>query len=251
MLRKYLIQEFERRTLANPKYSLRAFARDLEIHSGTLSSILNERRAVGAKVLAHVMKKLPLSALEKKKIFSEMISPAAPQTDTPRLLDEQALSIIKDWEHYAILAYLQLRRAKHTAGEIAIDLGAPQVKILRALTNLENSGLIKRSGNKFIVTQKNLITSRGIPSPALREAHTQYIDKAKSALADCNVNERDITGRTMAISHKNLPKAKELIRQFRTDIAELLQQGGEPDDVYRLNIQLFPLTHKSSAENTK
>ncbi|MNL65954.1 hypothetical protein D3C87_1903530 [compost metagenome] len=54
----------------------------------------------------------------------------------------------------------------------------------------------------------------------------------------------------MVVASKNLPKAKELIRQFRHDLSELLEQG-EADDVYRLNIQLFPLTHKPSAEISK
>ncbi|MNL46201.1 hypothetical protein D3C87_1688900 [compost metagenome] len=166
------------------------------------------------------------------------------------MLDEEVLSIIKDWEHYAIMAYLQLKKAKHSPGDIAKALRLPQAKVLRALTNLENTNLIERDGNKFVVTHKSLVTSRGIPSPALREAHLQYIDKAKSALEDFPVHERDITGTTLAVSHKNLPKAKELIQQFRLDLSELLEKG-EADEVFRLNIQLFPLTHKKSTEISK
>lgn len=165
------------------------------------------------------------------------------------LLDEEVLNIIKDWEHYAIMAYLQLRKAKHAPGDIAKALGIQQARVLRALTNLENANLLEKDGNRFKVTHKSLVTSRGIPSPALREAHIQYIDKAKSALADFAVEERDITGRTMAVSSKNLPKAKELIEQFRQELSELLEQG-EADDVYRLNIQLFPLIQKTTAENS-
>lgn len=249
MLRKYLLQEFERRTLANPKYSLRAFARDLEIHSGTLSSIMNQRRSVGTKTLAHVMRKLPLSAAEKKKFFSELIAPPSEAADAhaPLLIDDEILSIIKDWEHYAILAYLQLRKAKHTTGDIAQALGLPQAKVLRALSNLENTGLLRHEGGKFVITHKSFNTSSGIPSAALREAHSQYISKAKSALTEFTVNERDMTGTTMAVSTKNLPKAKALIQQFHQELSELLEQG-EADDVYRLNIQLFPLTHKKTAE---
>lgn len=249
MLRQYLLQEFERRTIANPQYSLRAFARDLEIHSGTLSGILNQRRTVGAKLLAQIITKLPLSQAEKKKILSEMINPTASRSDRPQLLDEDILSVIKDWEHYAIMAYVQLRKAKHAPGEIAKALGIPHSKVLKALTNLENVGLIKRDNGKIQVTFKALMTSRGIPSATLREAHAQYIDKAKSALNEYSPAERDITGTTMAISHKNLPKAKELIQQFRLDLCDLLEQG-EIDDVYRLNIQLFPLTRQATETTT-
>ena len=247
MLHLYLLQEFERRSLANPHYSLRAFARDLEVHSGTLSGILNQRRAVGAKTLAHIMKKLPLSATDKKKILSTLMAQSALEFEKPAMIDEEVLSVIKDWEHYAILAYLQLPKAKKSPGDIAKALRIPQPKFLRALSNLEKVGLLVRDGNQLKSTHKSIITSRGIPSPALREAHVQYIEKAKSALTDFSVAERDITGTTLAISHKNLPRAKELIQQFRTELSEILEQG-ETDDVYRLNIQLFPLTHKTAVE---
>lgn len=249
MLRQYLLQEFERRSDANPQYSLRAFARDLEIHSGTLSGILNQRRTVGAKLLAQLITKLPLSRAEKKKILSEMITPTSLRTDKPQLIDEDILKVIKDWEHYAILAYVQLRKAKHSPGDIAKALGLTHSKVLKALNNLENVGLIKREAGKIQVTFKALMTSRGIPSAALREAHEQYIEKAKNALHEVEPIERDITGTTMAISHKNLPKAKELIQQFRLDLCDLLEQG-EIDDVYRLNIQLFPLTRKTTETTT-
>lgn len=247
MLHQYLLQEFERRSRTNPKYSLRAFARDLEIHSGTLSSILHQRRAVGTKVLAHLLKKLPLTAVEKKRMLSELMAPVSARSDKFPVIGEEALSIIKDWEHFAIMSYLQIRKAKKTPADIAKALQLPQAKVLRALSNLERTGLLKREGDQYKVTQKNLATSNGVPSAALREAHAQYIDKAKSALNDFTPNERDITGRTFAIASKNLPKAKELIQQFRSDLSELLAHG-EADEVYRLNVQLFPLTHTKHAE---
>lgn len=252
MLHQYLLKEFERRSFANPNYSLRAFARDLEIHSGTLSGILNQRRAVGAKTLAHIMKKLPLTATDKKKILSALMMPTPAEVEKPAILDEEILSVIKDWEHYAILAYLQLgdKAAKKSPADIAKALRLPQPKFLRALANLEKTGLLKREGNSLKGTHHSLGTSRGIPSPALREAHSQYIEKAKTALNDFSVNERDITGTTLAVSTKNLPKAKELIRQFRAELSELLEQG-ETDDVFRLNIQLFPLTYKKDVEAIK
>lgn len=214
----------------------------MEIHSGTLSAILKQRRAVGAKVLTHLLKKLPMTAMEKKKILSELIVSPAAKSEKTSVLDENQLRIIKDWEHYAIMAYLQLRKAKKSPADIAKALRLPQSHVLRALVNLEKAELLKRDGNRYKVTHKSVATSNEVPSVALREAHAQYIDKAKSALMDFSVHERDITGRTLAIASKNLPKAKELIQQFRSELSELLA-AGETDEVYRLNIQLFPLTH--------
>jgi hypothetical protein len=243
MLQRYLVDEFERRSHTNPHYSLRAFARDLGIHSGTLSAIINRRRSVGAKTISQLMGKLPLSAVEKKRILSELIAPTETFGEKTPVLHEDVLNIIKDWEHFAILAYLQLPKVKKAPGDIAKAMKLSQAKVLSAISNLEKADLLKRDGSQLVPTHKKLNTSRGIPSPALREAHTQYIDKAKSALNDFSTNERDITGTTLMIAEKNLPKAKELIQQFRAELAELLEKG-EVDNVYRLNVQLFPLLHK-------
>lgn len=241
MLHKYLLQEFERRVAANPKYSLRAFARDLNVHSGTLSGILNQRRAVGSKVLAHILNALPLSIADKKRILAGLIDQPESAENMPLFIDEDVLTVVKDWEHYAILAYLQLKNVKKSTGDIARSLQLTQARTLTALANLEKVGLVKRTGDHLVVTHKSLVTSREIPSPSLREVHRQYIEKAQSALESVPLQNRDITGTTMAISKKNLPKAKELIRQFRAELTELLEQG-EANEVYRLNVQLFPLT---------
>ena len=48
---------------------------------------------------------------------------------------------------------------------------------------------------------------------------------------------------TFSISEKNIPDAKEKIKQFKREIAEL-SEGEACTDVYQLNLQLFPLTNK-------
>lgn len=242
MLHKYLLQEFERRTAANPKYSLRAFARDLKVHSGTLSAILNQRRPVGSKVLTHILKSLPLSKVEKRKVLASLMAESESEENKPVVLDEDVLTVIKDWEHYATLAYLQLKDVKKTTGDIAQALQLSQARALTVIANLERVGLVKRAGGELISTHASLGTSHEIPSASLREVHRQYIEKAQASIEGTPIHSRDITGTTMAISTKNLPKAKELIRQFRAELTELLEQG-ETDEVYRLNVQLFPLTH--------
>ena len=53
--------------------------------------------------------------------------------------------------------------------------------------------------------------------------------------------ESDITGITMAIDSKKLKEAKKRITNFRRSLAEFLESGTR-DSVYRLNLQLFPLS---------
>ena len=62
------------------------------------------------------------------------------------------------------------------------------------------------------------------------------------------VQERDISSMTLAIDRKKLQKAKELINKFKDDMEELIESNN-PDDVYNLSIQLFPLTVRTGETN--
>ncbi|MEQ1664899.1 MAG: DUF4423 domain-containing protein, partial [Bdellovibrionales bacterium] len=57
-----------------------------------------------------------------------------------------------------------------------------------------------------------------------------------------DVLDRDITGITISMKKENLPKVKELIRQFRLNISKNFESLGDGDEVYQMNIQFIPLT---------
>lgn len=63
--RDYLIEAFEQRKEKNSAYSLRAFARDLEILPATLSQILNKKKGLSIQCAKHICKKLNLKQGEK------------------------------------------------------------------------------------------------------------------------------------------------------------------------------------------
>ncbi len=54
---------------------------------------------------------------------------------------------------------------------------------------------------------------------------------------------RDVSGMTMAVSKERLAEARKMIRDFRRRISGYME-GGKRNAVYRLNIQLFPLTQE-------
>jgi hypothetical protein len=55
------------------------------------------------------------------------------------------------------------------------------------------------------------------------------------------VEKRDFTAVTVAVNPKNLSTAKELIRKFQDELCDQLE-AGRCTEVYRLSVQLFPLT---------
>jgi plasmid maintenance system antidote protein VapI len=60
--RNLLVSEFDRRRTANPRYSLRSFARDLSIDHSTLSQIVRGRRRLTHRTVVALGRKLRLPA---------------------------------------------------------------------------------------------------------------------------------------------------------------------------------------------
>jgi len=60
--RAVLTAEFDRRRAANPRYSLRSFARDLSIDHSTLSQILRGKRRITGRSLRAMGRRLRLAA---------------------------------------------------------------------------------------------------------------------------------------------------------------------------------------------
>ncbi|MCO4755645.1 MAG: TIGR02147 family protein, partial [Bacteriovoracaceae bacterium] len=79
----------------------------------------------------------------------------------------------------------------------------------------------------------------------LKRFHKQHIGKSLNAIDNVPVELRDITTMTMAIDIEKLPDAKELIKKFRRDLCNFLEND-KKNNVYNLNIQLIPLADKVS-----
>lgn len=63
-----------------------------------------------------------------------------------------------------------------------------------------------------------------------------------------NFDLSDYSSMTMAIDCELLPEAKELILNFRRQLMRFLESG-KKTEVYKLNIQLFPLTLGCGADD--
>jgi uncharacterized protein (TIGR02147 family) len=81
----------------------------------------------------------------------------------------------------------------------------------------------------------------------LKKHHEQSLDLAKESLFRDDVKKRDFTTVTMAIDPKKLSMAKERIRKFEDELSDLLESGHRTE-VYRLSMQLFPLSKVEDQE---
>jgi uncharacterized protein (TIGR02147 family) len=239
----YLLREFTRRKRRNPKYSIRAFARQIGISKTSLSSVMAGDRGISELGARRIAEKLILPSHEVDRMLEEINSRQEITNSSSLLfeLSEDFFSLISDWEHYAILNLAKTRQNQSNVSKIGRRLGITPSRARNVIRRLTKMGLIKIVDGELIRTSMALRSTTDLPSRAIKKYHRQQLELAKWSLDHDSIEKRDITAITMAVNPKNLPEAKKLCTKLRRRISKLLEAGPK-SEVYTLSIQLFPLT---------
>jgi plasmid maintenance system antidote protein VapI len=241
--RRHLQNELILRCKRNPRYSLRAFAQQLEIDASALSKILNGKRPIGRKTILQLGSRLGMKPDELKRYTGTPDEQDAEDTFEQLALDQFA--IISDWYHFAILELMATDRFNPDPKSIARTLGLKLVEVNAAISRLKRVGLLEIS-NDGIWKDKSSGFSTNLGSDILSGAHRlmqeQFLTKALEALRSTPIELRDHSTMTVAIDTKKLPEARERMKKFRRSLAKFLADGDSKTAVYNLNLALFPLT---------
>jgi uncharacterized protein (TIGR02147 family) len=247
----FLAEELARRKRTNPQYSQRAFAKQLGLSPGELSEILTHKRSLSLKSALRISKSLGLNATETKHLI-HLVQIEKTKALHPDGLDEmsvpggQQLSldlfrIVADWYCFAILNLTETHDFKWNVGWIARRLKISVAEARAAVERLERVGLIVLKNGKRRVAHDHVITSSTTPSDAIRSYHRQILKKAIDALDFQSVEERDITGITLAVDPKNLAAIKKDISDFQDQLMTKYSKG-KKSEVYHFETALIKLT---------
>jgi uncharacterized protein (TIGR02147 family) len=260
--RSQLNSELRRRKIGNPSYSMRAFAKTLDLSAAFLSKVLKGQKDLSAVKALAIAEKLGYNPQETAQ-FCQLVQVS--KVSNPKLkaalsyglnpgdhaepefhpLGLEAFQVISDWYHYAILELAQCQGArsaeKFTPDYIAKRLGISAPEASAALSRLIRLGLLEKNRQRLTKTNRYLTAGTPRPSRAFRHFHLQMIEKAKQAVEGQPMDLRDISGSTIPISLDKLELAKKEIQLFRRKMAKLLDSA-KPTEVYQLNIQFFALS---------
>jgi uncharacterized protein (TIGR02147 family) len=249
--RLWLESEYLARRRKNPAYSLRAFARLLDLPSGRVSQLLAQKRRLTPRLSRQIANRLGydpektarlLRLVEKgKKAELATTSPAA----TYRQLNMDQFQAIADPVHFAILSLAETDDFRGDPRFVGRRLGLSASEARAAMDRLVRIQLLRKAENgAYALAQApGLTTTHDVPSTALRRAHRSVLREVIDLLDAVDLDSRDVTSITMAVDPERLKEAKLKIREFRRGLSEFLE-GGKRKEVYRLNIQLVPVTKK-------
>ena len=106
-------------------------------------------------------------------------------------------------------------------------------------------------GDRWIDRSQGLVVSmEDFTQAAIDRLWSQVRELALASMRDpARIHEHSST--TLAVDSKRLPEITEKIARFRSELMELLQHDEAHDDVYRLEISLFPITRTPPTKENK
>lgn len=252
-----LKEELSLRQRNNPRYSLRSFARDLDIHSSTLSQVINNKRNLPFKKAQSVVDALDLNPIERTMFLNSFYKTKTKidEIEIVNLTDSHIVAnscykVLAEWEHFAVLELFDLNAFEVTIESIQKKLDVTKTRAEVVLKNLIDAELLSydSESGQYSKTHENISTTEDQSSKALRKSHQEMLAMASQKIEEIPLEFRDYSSVNVSVDQSKMPEAKSIIREFRKKMMALLRDG-EKKDVYQLSIQFFPLSVLEELEN--
>ena len=188
------------------------------------------------------MVKFGQADVESKKVaaYEEMLSIA--KVYKVRVLEGDLFEFYDTWRN-PVLRELAPLMPGATPGELA-KMCYPEVsaqEVQESLAFLTKAGLLKKTEGKLVQSETSVKGSNDATRLAMRGMHRMMSQLATPAL-ELPVEERNFSGVTMGLSRESYSKIENLLDEFRRKIIAIAAEEKNVEQVYRLNLQLFPLT---------
>jgi uncharacterized protein (TIGR02147 family) len=269
--RSFLLAHVQDKRKENPNWTFGIWARSLGLKDpSSITKILQGQRHPGKQITERLVNYFNFKNNEGQ-YFSDLVAFHKVKDDprlsvmllekmgkqnpdlSSRVLDDKTFSLISNWYCFAIREMVRLDRFFENPDWISktFHFKVTPKEAERALALLIEVGLLVRSDTGKLAIQTGLFkTKNDFANEALKRFHESSLENAKLAIRSIDVAEREITASVFAMKRSSIPRAKELIREFKDKFESLLEED-DADGVYQVNIQFYPLTKLSKLSPSK
>lgn len=253
--RDFLFEEFKKRKRKNSSYSLRAFSRDLEMNASRLSEIMNGKVGLSDVKGAEMAEKFGLVDKDREYFLdliraeharSAIAKKEARERVRMYLMDERTLTdsefnTVSDWGHLAVLELLNIPDIETSIASFAERLGLPNHEVDDIVARLVENKMLDTSGERWVALEGDFTTTADVSSVAIRNFHHQMLARAKRAIEQDPVEEREFSSVIFAMNTEQMKYAKDRLREFRRSLVKELEAIPGKEKIYSLSMQLFEL----------
>lgn len=264
--RRFLADHYKARKRLDKKFSFRFFARRAGLSSSNfLKLVMDGKRNLGATTIDKFVTALRLEP-DEATFFADLV--AFDQAETvvernrafdrvaanrrfrrARRLEGPLFRYLTRWYYPAVRELAGRADFKEDPAWVAKQL-TPAITVQQArsaLKTLQELGLlVADESGRLVRGETSLTTGHEVRSVVIPAYHRQMIERAADALERVVPDERDMSALTVCIKAATLADLKERIHRFREEMLERCDREEEPEQVYQLCIQLFPLSKPPS-----
>jgi len=263
--REFLAATLVKKQAVNPRFSLRAWSKQLGLKGPTLlSRILKGERSITAKTCSTIGHSLKMdtrsqryfevlvlrsnsNTLEEKNLYENLLFTIRPNRELARV-ELESFRFISDWYHLAILELVETKGFVPQAAWIAQRLNNKITEVLaeKAFSRLVRLGFINKlkDGSYQRCTEGQLQIRSRSRTLAIQRHHSQVMDLAQKSLAEQSPNDRHLMGSMIPIAKENYPAVVDLIEEFHQRILKFADYS-KANEIYELSTQFFSLTTPS------
>ncbi|MBF0430689.1 MAG: TIGR02147 family protein [Fibrobacteria bacterium] len=263
--RKYLSDYFFEQKKLHSYFSYRYLGDKVHIPAGNLVKILQYERHLSAKAADRFINYLKLDQ-KRKRYFGLLLAfnKAKKDADIKKhfetLIGMQELKTVQlkgaqykfyqKWYHTAIAGLLYFFDFKGNYTLLASQLSPPisEHQARESLSLLCNLGIVTKDKNGRYRPENEIITTgEKWHDIAIQQFQESVFLLAHESLGRHPKESRDMSTLTVTVSDAALEEIRELGREYRKNVLEVVKACDNPDRVMQVNLQLFPLTQTGGA----
>lgn len=258
--RTFLMDYIQEKRASQECHSYRYISNKVGIDASNIAKILQGKRHLSKKGVTAFAKFCNLNNRETKYFETLVKLDREKKPEERNKLEEELLNIkylspqkvhnnqyeyYQKWYNTAILALLYYFDFQNNYKELG-EMLDPQISESEArgsIQTLERLNLIKKNkAGSYVHTHELLSTGDEWSSIAIRSFQRETLRLALRSFEKHNKNIRDISTATITISSENLKELRKATQEYRNRVLQIIDESDNPEHVYQLNIQLFPLT---------
>lgn len=261
--REILSDCFRRRCKANPRYSLRAFARDLSLSPSRLSEVIAGKGELSRDKGEIIVAKMKFTGDTRANFLDAIDAVSAPlksqrmaalsrlnkriATSRSRELDEKSFEVISDPKYVLVWSFMMLPIYDGDPEVLVKHLGLNILEVFEILRRLARLHFIKKENQKWLAIPGSFTVGDGTPSEVIRSYHRQMAALGRKSIDSQPVASRHLDSLVIPFDSRRFPEIQQRIVEFsRSLMADFSWDG---DCVYGLSLQFFrmsePLAVKS------
>lgn len=161
-------------------------------------------------------------------------------------LTKDKLQYYSQWYHVALRELALCQEVRNDPLWIAQQFrpALKEKQVVKAIDCLVRLGMLEIKDGLLKATEQNVTTHSEVISSFVTLYHKEMLEKAKESIDISGPLEREVSSICVPVSQETFEQMKQRIQDFKKELIALASKDQNPNQVYQLNLQLFPLTEK-------